>query len=184
MLLFMGKAQEKNDSLPYAEIPEAPEFYNACTVVARMVDGLGFRYYWATEGLRPEDLAFTPGEGSRTSGETLDHILDLSQVILNSALHKENKGADFSGLSFKQKRSLTLNNLKTAADIFRNCNDLASFTVVFAGNNGTSTYPFWNQINGPIEDAIWHCGQIVSLRRSSGNPFNSKVSVFLGTLRN
>ena len=44
-------------------------------------------------------------------------------------------------------------------------------------------FPFWNIINGPISDALWHCGQVVLLRRSSGNPFNSKVSVFSGKLR-
>ena len=43
--------------------------------------------------------------------------------------------------------------------------------------------PFWNIINGPISDALWHCGQVVMLRRASGNPFNSKVNVFSGKLR-
>ena len=40
--------------------------------------------------------------------------------------------------------------------------------------------PFWNIINGPIADALWHCGQVVMLRRASGNPFNAKVNVFKG----
>lgn len=38
-------------------------------------------------------------------------------------------------------------------------------------------------LNGPIADALWHVGQVVSFRRSSGNPFNSKVSVFSGKVR-
>ena len=30
----------------------------------RMIDGLGFRYYWSTDGLRAKDLAYQPkGEG-------------------------------------------------------------------------------------------------------------------------
>ena len=41
----------------------------------------------------------------------------------------------------------------------------------------------WNQINGPIADALWHCGQVVSFRRASGNPYNSKASLFTGKLR-
>ena len=182
--LFMSHAQEHQEALPYYEIPEAPETYSQGAIAARMVDGLGFRYYWASEGLNPEDLAFKPSPEARTSEETVDHILGLSTVILNSALHKANEGNDFSNLSFKEKRALTLNNLKTAADIFRTSNDLNDFTVVFKGKNGTNTFPFWNQINGPISDAIWHCGQLVSFRRSSGNPFNSKASVFTGKLRN
>jgi hypothetical protein len=183
MNLFMSQAQEHYEALPYFQIPEAPEAYSQGAIAARMVDGLGFRYYWATEGLSPEDLAFRPSPEARTSQETIDHILGLSTVILNSALHKTNEGNDFKDLSFYEKRKLTLNNLKTAADIFRESNDLAEFTVVFKGKNGTNTFPFWNQINGPISDAIWHCGQVVSFRRSSGNPYNSNASVFMGRLR-
>jgi hypothetical protein len=181
--LFMSQAQEQNETLPYFEIPEAPEAYSQGAVAARMVDGLGFRYYWATEGLNPEDLAFRPSPEARTSLETIDHILGLSTVILNSALHKTNEGSDFKDLSFYEKRKMTLNNLKTAADIFRESKDLSEFTVVFKAKSGTNTFPFWNQINGPISDAIWHCGQIVSFRRASGNPYNSKASVFIGKLR-
>jgi len=176
-------SQNMNDSLPYHEIPEASSSYNAGTVAARMVDGLGFRYYWASEGLRPEDLSYKPSAEARTTEETIDHILGLSTVILNSALHKVNEGNDFSELSFDEKRELTLVNLKSAADIFRETEDLSQFTVVFKGSKGNSEHPFWNQINGPIADAIWHCGQLVSFRRASGNPFNSKASMFNGKLR-
>lgn len=179
----MIKAQEPAGKLPYDQIPDTPETYSQGSIVARMVDGLGFRYYWATEGLRTEDLEFKPGADSRTSEETIDHILGLSNVILNSALHKASEGMDTSGFSFEQKRRMTLENLKTAADIFRKSNDLNEFTVVFKRQDGSSEFPFWNQINGPISDAIWHCGQVVSFRRSSGNPFNSKASVFTGKLR-
>ena len=183
MNLFMSQAQDKNQDLPYYEIPESPVIYTQGAVVARMVDGLGFRYYWASEGLGPEDLAYRPSPEARTSEETIDHILGLSTVILNSALHKANEGSDFKDMSFYEKRKLTLNNLKTAADIYRKSDDLSTFTVVFKGQNGTSTFPFWNQINGPISDAIWHCGQLVSFRRASGNPYNSKASVFTGKIR-
>lgn len=182
IICTMAKAQEPDSELPYDQIPDAPETYSQGSIVARMVDGLGFRYYWATEGLRKEDLQFKPGVDSRTSEETIDHILGLSNVILNSALHKENEGLDTSGFNFEQKRRITLENLKTAADIFRKSNDLSEFTVVFERQDASSEFPFWNQINGPISDAIWHCGQVVSFRRSSGNPFNSKVSVFMGKL--
>jgi len=183
IVCIMTKAQEPVSDLPYHQIPDAPEAYSQGSIAARMVDGLGFRYYWATEGLRAEDLQFRPGTDSRTTEETIDHILGLSNVILNSALHKANEGMDTSGFNFEQKRRMTLENLKTAADIFRKSNDLSEFTVVFKRQDGSSEFPFWNQINGPISDAIWHCGQVVSFRRSSGNPFNSKASVFMGKLR-
>ena len=79
------KAQEldKTES-PYYQIPDYPEKYTAGSVAARMVDGLGFRYFWATEGLREEDLKYKPSEEGRTCGETIDHIYGLTLVILNA----------------------------------------------------------------------------------------------------
>ena len=67
-------------------------------------------------------------------------------------------------------------NLFYRHDIF---NDISQFKIIF----GDREIPFWNQINGPIEDAVWHCGQVISFRRSSGNPYNSKASLFTGKLR-
>lgn len=183
ILSLMINAQETPGELPYYQIPDAPETYSQGAIAARMVDGLGFRYYWATEGLRSEDLEYKPSTEARTSEETIDHILGLSNVILNSALHQVNEGLDSSQMDFEQKRRMTLTNLKTAADIFRKSDDLNEFTVVFKGKDRNNEYPFWNQINGPIADAIWHCGQVISFRRSSGNPYNSKASMFMGKVR-
>ena len=175
------KAQDKTeDTLPYYQIPDYPETYTAGTVAARMVDGLGFRYYWATEGLRDEDLNFRPNEDARTTAETIDHVYGLTRVILNSTLKKPNVRSDEEPeMTFAEKRKKTLENIKTAADILRETDDISQFNIVF----GEREYPFWNQLNGPIADALWHCGQVVLLRRSSGNPFNSKVSVLNGKLR-
>ena len=176
----MIRAQDKNqEQLPYYEIPEYSEEYTAGTVAARMVDGLGFRYYWATEGLRDEDLKFKPSEDARTSKETIDHIYGLSRVIVNSTLNKPNDRAEEPEMTFAEKRKKTLENFKTAAEILRVSEDISGFKIIF----GETEYPFWNQLNGPIEDAVWHCGQVVLLRRSSGNPFNSKVSVLRGIVR-
>lgn len=173
----------QKDTLPYYEIPEYPEVYNECTVVARMIDGLGFRYYWATESLRADDLSYKPNKEARSTEETMLHIYDLASVILNSAKQQPNTGQKPEAMNYEVLRSETLKMLKTAADIFRESKDLSKFTIVFQRGESTSEYPFWNQINGPISDALWHCGQIVSYRRSSGNPFTSKVSVFTGTVR-
>lgn len=169
--VIMAQSEEK---LPYYEIPEYPESYTAGTVAARMVDGLGFRYYWATEGLREEDLKYKPSESGRSSAETIDHILGLSDFIL-SALSEAKNNDNQKELTFEEKRKQTLLNIKEASDILRTTEDLSKFD--------NDRFPFWNLINGPIADALWHCGQIVVLRRASGNPFNSKVSVFNGKLR-
>lgn len=172
-----------NDSAPYAAIPEAPDNYTAGSVVSRMIDGLGFRYHWATKDLTEADLNYSPGNDGRTIAETLDHLFSLSSTILSSA-KKEAK--DFSiklpKLSYPEKRKATLENFKLASELLLKSEDLAEHKIIFKRPKGTSEFPFWNQINGPIEDAIWHAGQIVVLRRSAGNPINPKVNVFLGKL--
>ncbi|MDU8886085.1 hypothetical protein RXV94_07930 [Yeosuana sp. MJ-SS3] len=176
-------SQANSEELPYYQIPDNPESYTAGAVAARMIDGLGFRYYWTTENLRDEDLAYRPNDDARTTAETIDHIYGLSKVIVNSTLQKPNIRTDEPEMTFAEKRKKTLENIKTAADILRQNNDLSEYKIVFQRDDQSSEYPFWNNINGPIADALWHCGQVVLLRRSSGNPFNSKVSVFQGKLR-
>lgn len=177
-------AQErKNDALPYATIPEAPEIYTAGSVVSRMVDGLGFRYHWATEGLTEDDLNYSPGNDGRTIDQTLDHLLALSITISSSG---KKEARDFSvmlpELSYDEKRKVTLENFKMASELFLKSKDLTQHNVIFKRGDKTTEFPFWNNINGPIEDAIWHAGQVVVLRRSAGNPINPKVNVFLGKL--
>lgn len=179
LIMSQSNAQDK---LPYDKIPDAPENYTAGSVVSRMIDGLGFRYYWASEGLRAEDLEYRPSNMARTAEETLDHILGLSQVILNSALGVPN-GAPQPEMTFEEKRKKTLLNLKQASDVFKKVKDLSKFSMVFGSGDKKTEFPFWNQINGPISDAIWHVGQIVSFRRASGNPFPKGVSVLRGIRR-
>ncbi len=171
------------DSIPYATIPEAPEFVTPGAMVSRMIDGLGFRYYWATEGLTPNELEYQPGNDSRTIAETMDHVYGLSLTILRSA---QKRPRDVSKkqpqMDYVEKRKKTLENLAEAGALFKTTNDLAQHKIVFLRPKGTSEFPIWNQINGPIEDAVWHAGQMVMLRRIAGNPINPKVNVFLGKL--
>ena len=181
----MTAQKSGNTALPYEKIPDYPENYTPGTVVARMIDGLGFRYYWATEGLRDEDLGFRPVEGSRTIEETLDHILGLSRVILNSAKQEVNDRTQVSEeeLSFEEKRRNTLLALEEASLIFKVAEDLGEYPIIFRNEKGDTQFPFWNQLNGPLADALWHTGQVVSLRRQAGNPFPPGVSVFTGVRR-
>ena len=165
---------QKDDLLPYYEIPKLAETYTAGTVASRMLDGLGFRYYWATEGLRVEDLEYKPSESGRTSAETIDHLYGLSNFILKNISTEKSSDID-EDLTFEEKRKRTLLNIKKASEILVESEDISQFD--------NDRFPFWNIINGPISDALWHCGQVVMLRRASGNPFNSKVSVFRGKLK-
>lgn len=172
--------------LPYYQIPDAPTAYTGENTIARMIDGLGFRYYWATEGLRQEDLDYKPSEDARTSNETLDHIYSLTSLIVNTVKNKPNVSpAPETNFSFEEKRRRTLENIKMASDILKTAKagSLSDYKMIFETPKGTSDYPVWNLINGPISDALWHVGQVVSFRRGSGNPFNSKASVLVGKVR-
>ncbi|NND30987.1 MAG: hypothetical protein HKN76_00260 [Saprospiraceae bacterium] len=169
----------------YYEIPEAPESYSAANVAARLVDGLGFRYFWATEGLTESDLAYRPTEESRSSYETLVHIEGLTSVVRNAVSRKPNTGGDSDQeVTFGELRARTLDHIRQASEILKTEGaNLEEFPIIFQRGENSTEYPFWNLINGPISDAIWHVGQIVSFRRSSGNPFPSGVSVLRGTKR-
>ena len=105
-------AQITEEQFPYYELPEYPETFSAGTVAARMIDGLGFRYYWATQDLRISDLDYKPNDDVRSTGETIDHILNLSYVIVNSTLKKPNDNNDYSAMDLNDKRKQTLVNLK------------------------------------------------------------------------
>ena len=61
----------------------------------------------------------------------------------------------------------------------RTSDDISQFKIMF----GEREIPFWNNINGPIADAIWHCGQIASFRRITGNRINPNVNHFMGTVK-
>lgn len=167
----------------YYEIPEAPESYTEGTVAGRLVDGLGFRYYWATEGLRVEDMAFKPSDEARTIEETIDHIAALTQILADAVNDKPYGGTEIEGLTFDQKRTLTLENIRIASEKLKqsSAEDLARYDMIFSETN---KYPFWNLLNGPIADAINHVGQIISFRRTNGNPYNQNISVLRGKVKN
>ena len=193
LLPLLGITQENNDNvmassaeLPYRVIPEYPDNYTANTVAARMLDGLGFRYYWATEGLRPEDIAYAPGEDARTVLETLEHIHGLCRLLHNTVHQKPNiRSSEKEELSYEVLREQTLNYIKEASDQLKmaTAENMDAYDIVFQRGEQETRFPFWNALNGPLADALWHVGQVVSFRRASGNPLNPKISVFRGTVR-
>lgn len=178
------KNEEMKDELPYASIPDYPETYTAGTSLGRMVDALGFRYYWATEGLRDEDLDFDPGGDNRPPRAVLEHLYGLSGTILNGPARKPNiRPSTDTPASWEELRKQTLLNIKKASDLLKASSDadIESYKVVFKRGERESSFDFWHMLNGPITDAIYHVGQITSYRRSSGNPINPTVNVFMGT---
>lgn len=169
----------------YAELPAYPQAYTAGAVASRMIDGLGFRFYWATEGLRPDDLEYKPSADARTSLETIEHIYQMSFMIRNATTGTANVAGQAPGLPYSEMRLKALDNFKEASERLRETvdGDMINHKVISKRGDATSEFPFWNLLNGPIADCLWHTGQLVTFRRSSGNPFNSNVSVFTGVVR-
>ena len=116
-LLSIDAQNNMKEELPYREIPDVNVEFTSGTVLARMIDGLGFRLYWATEGLRTEDLNYKPSTDARTTSETIDHIYGLTKVIYNSAIGDANSNSEKEELSFEEKRKRTLVMLEKAANI-------------------------------------------------------------------
>lgn len=173
-----------SDKLPYSEIPPSGEKYTAGNVASRLIDGLGFRFYWATDGLRDEDLVFKPDKETRSTIETLQHIYEMSVMIKNATTQTLNTADQSPALPFNEMRKKTLENFNVASDILKKSTDekLTRYTLKFKQGEKLIEYPFWNHINGPISDCLWHTGQVVSFRRLSGNPFSDKVNLLSGTV--
>jgi hypothetical protein len=176
-------SQGTQNQLPYAQIPEKTGDYTSGNVLSRMIDGLGFRYYWATEGLTQTDLDYIPTAESRNTMETIEHLFGLSQTVLNGARNEPNiQPVDYSGMNFQEFREKTLRNLQESSNLLAAMDEaeIADLKIIFQRGATRTEYPFWNMINGPITDMIHHSGQVILLRRMSGNPIDSKVNVFLG----
>ena len=182
LLMGYGFSFAQQNPLPFAEIGPYSENFTAETVVARMIAGLGFRYYWGTDSLRAEDLAYKPSSDSRSTLDLLEHIYGLTEMVIYTFEGKEYPTGTHYNLTFEAYRSGTLINLKKIHDLLISGSTISKLSVKINYNGQTMEFPFWNAINGPISDAIWHTGQVVSNRRASGNPFNGKAQVFLGKL--
>ncbi len=182
-LLFIFSLQTMAQELPFSSIAAAPQDYTAGNSISRMIQGLGFRYHWATEGLRAEDLEYRPTKEAQSTLGTLQHIYGLTKTILNAAKNEASKRpAPSPPENLEALRAATLKDLQQAATLFLNYSEdeIEGLNIIFEREGKQSRFPVWNLINGPIADALYHTGQVVSFRRTSGNPIPKGVNVFLG----
>ncbi|MFL2629401.1 MAG: hypothetical protein ACJ0NO_02560 [Flavobacteriaceae bacterium] len=176
-------AQNKNPNLPFFEISSKKNNYTSVNIIYRLIEGAGYRYYWASKDLKKRDLEYKPNSTSISSYETLEHIYVLSETILNSVFNKVNyRPTNQIPESYQKLREGTLNNLKKFNDVIINKSedDLKIIKIIFNRDGREVSFPFWNLLNGQISDMIYHTGQIVSFRRTTGNPIQKGVNVFLG----
>jgi hypothetical protein len=156
--------------IDYNRSPDPPEGAKAVNVICRMVDGLGFRYYWATEGLEEKVKDYRPYETAWSIYETTEHIWALMNWVHLSIQGREaERPADL--LSFRQSTLELIAELRKRFGDMRE-EELTSIRI--------KDMPFWYLINGPLADALTHVGQINLLRRMAGSPA-PKANVFRGT---
>ena len=170
----------------FKNISEYPTEINNGNIISRMINGLGYRYYWATEKLKENDLRYRPSKDAYSTKETMVHIFTLSKTVYNTTLSKMNKRPDIDiPVDYESIRNETLQFLEKASKNFSNLNseELNQMKIKFNRGGTIKSFPIWNLLNGPIADAIYHTGQIVSFRRTTGNPIDSLVNVFMGSNR-
>ena len=170
----------------FKDISEYPTEINNGNIISRMINGLGYRYYWATEKLKENDLRYRPSKDAYSTKETMVHIFTLSKTLYNTTLSKINERPDIDiPGDYENIRNETLQFLEKASKNFSNLNseELNQMKIKFNRGGTIKSFPIWNLLNGPIADAIYHTGQIVSFRRTTGNPMDSSVNVFMGSYR-
>ena len=167
-------------ALPYEQIPDYPSSYTAGTVLGRLMDGIGYRYRWATEGLTESDLSYRPEQSCRSVKETLDHIRDVVTILEGGLVGKRYEPTD--ALRFDQLRLETLDKVQHISEQLKEMSAKRFEEIVlrFRWGDRDREFPFWHSINGLMSDTIFHLGQVVNHRRAAGNPIDPTVQAFLG----
>ena len=171
------------ESKTYSHIPDHPQAYSIGTVLGRMVDGIGFRYHWATQGLNNTDLEYRPCTTSRSIYDTLLHVYNLAEMLSTTVTGLRYELPEPSnGLQFDELREESLRILTHISDRFKEAsdNEISEMSIKFKMGEQDLDFPTWNVVNGPISDLLYHIGQVVSHRRASGNPIDSKVNLLVG----
>ncbi|MEJ2004818.1 MAG: DinB family protein [Cyclobacteriaceae bacterium] len=185
LILFVFAFRNYAQEIPFNQMHEAPGTYSASAILERYIDGLGFRLHWATEGLQQNDYDFSPVEDGRSIRETLEHIYSLCLVIENTLRGEENiRPEKLPKLSDEELRKTALRSLERSRTLLDERFEPSTHDLVFRSGEQEFRLPFWNLINGPMEDAVYHTGQIVLMRRMNGNPIPEGVNVLTGQKQN
>jgi len=152
----------------YSELPKPSHEISAGKILQRMVDGLGFRYGTATNGLHPEFFDYKACDTAMSGGELLKHIYQLMWWVNES--FKLDNPYDKTLNNVEGYSNATLAKIETLSNHLENISDAALDEVQLYLKRENTNYSFWYVINGPLADALSHVGQINSWRRMAGNP--------------
>jgi hypothetical protein len=154
--------------LPYSRIPDPPEEMTASNVLIRMIDGIGFRYRWATEELNEENMGFQPCDSSMDMNALMKHINGLLNV--SEAYITGNDMAPVRDVRLDERRIDTLAAVIRIREALSELDDEYLSKRMYKPPWREDEYPIWTLINGPLSDTLTHIGQIASWRRIHDNP--------------
>lgn len=158
-------------------ISDPPAEVRGATAIARMVDGLGFRYRWSLEGVDERFLDYRPVAEAMNVRELLLHIHFLATHIHACFVDQEEIKCEASSLyGIKHETRAILHKVRETL-VRMSDEELAVKRVIRKA--GHAEFPFWFFINGPLADALTHVGQISSWRRMAGY-MPVKADVFNG----
>ena len=162
----------------FQSLPPGPERVTGSAVLVRLVEGIGFRFFWATEGLRDPDLAFRTEPEAMSIAELVGHVLDLAAwvSVVVGAIPAGDE-APVAPPEFAAIRQRTLEVLALLHTRLAAMRDDEIGAIRISTRAGSAPWP--HLVNGPLADALTHIGQINVLRRAAGNPV-PKANVFLG----
>ncbi len=153
----------------FHNIPDPPSSPSAGAILGRLMDGIGFRFRWATEGIRVGDLSFRPAADCISLGELLSHVVELLSWVAESVgmapTYELMKSEDPEIL-----RGRTLELAAALAARFKGMSEAALGALTIHSSFRGDTLPVWNIVNGPLSDSLTHVGQILSWRRIAGVP--------------
>lgn len=161
----------------YNELPAPPTGINAANILVRFIDGFGWRYKLATQDLNKEQYDFRPIASSMSIAEVNVHIFHLIRMTCKSMDVQLDSNVNLEEFELVRVKILEMSHHLSEALSIMTDEELAQKTVYLKRLD--KHFSFWYLINGFIEDAISHVGQINSWRRISGNPV-PRISPFNG----
>ncbi len=143
-------SQKNIDKLPYRKMPKYSEDINYGFVMSRIIDELGYTYYWASEGLNKEDFVNEYGSKNILYA-LLENIDQVSYIIASLTLNDSISDNVYVEKSLNELRKKMLFNLINASNKLYLTEDSANL-------------PLWGILSKPISDVKWYTDQIISYR--------------------
>jgi len=165
-------SQINKNEVPYKEKPEySSKKVSFGLIMAKKVDELGYKYYWATDSLLNDELRKS-FHSSNLPRLLLDGLSLMSEYMIKSVSHeKMDSILKPEGMSFDDLKKNTLFNLAKVSNLLiNNQNVLGSIN--------------FNLFTNSIAIANSYCDQIILFRENIGKPFKLKNNLLAKPISN